>query len=70
MRRRRGGVLIFQRRSAYFNNIWTGGSKYHVQNQYKRFTESAELNVCIDSSLYVHAQLAVHVHKANGKFLA
>ena len=33
-------------------------------------TESAELNVCIDSSLYVHAQLAEHMHKANGKFLA
>ena len=39
----------------------------HTNN--KIFTESAELNVCMDSSLYVYAQLAVHVHKDGGKFL-
>ena len=45
----------------------TQGSKHYLiiykeepHTNNKRFTESAELNVCMDS-----AQLAVHVHKAS-----
>ena len=35
----------------------------YKEEPHKRFTESAELNVCMDSSLY--AQLAAHAHKAS-----
>ena len=51
----------------YLNIFFFYKEEPHTNN--KRFTESAELNVCM-ASLYVYAQLAVHVHKASGKFLA
>ena len=45
--------------------------KEEPHNNNKRFTESAELTFAWTvASLYVYAQLAVHVHKASGKFLA